>query len=214
MRILPERQTVHAMRCPHCGESDSTVLDSNVSDSGVRRQRECSRCHKEFATIEQVLRTTVTVVKRDSRREEFQREKLLQSLRMAARKRPLAAGALEAIADDIESRLVASGRSEVLSRVIGEMAISHLKRLDPIAYIRFASAYRQFVSLDDMMDELSQMASIPLPPPEQPRLFSDEFDRLVHGEREAKSPPARDDDALPRVPTPIESARAGAAIGM
>lgn len=210
MRILPERQTIHAMRCPHCGESDSTVLDSKVSDSGVRRQHECSRCQYQFATLEQVLRTTVTVVKRDGRREEFQRDKLLQSLRMAARKRPLTAGSLDAIVEDIESRLAASGRPEVISRVIGEMAISHLKRLDPIAYIRFSSAYRQFVSLDDMMDELAQMASVPLPPAEQPRLFSDEFDQLVRGERD--EPPAG--GALPRVPTPIESARTGAAMGM
>jgi transcriptional repressor NrdR len=200
------------MRCPHCGEFESTVIDSSVSDSGVRRQRACSRCHQEFATLEQVLRTTVTVVKRDGRREDFQREKLLHGLRVAARKRPLPAGTLDAVVEDIEGRLAASGRNEVLSRVIGEMAITHLKRLDPIAYIRFSSAYRQFVSLDDMMDELAQMAAVPLPPAEQPRLFSDEFDRIVRGEREERAEEAG--EALPRVPTPIESGRAGAALSV
>ena len=135
------------------------------------------------------------VLKRDGRRERFQCEKLLHSLRVAASKRPLPAGAIEAIADDIEQRLSASGQPEVGSRVIGEMAITHLRRLDPIAYIRFASAYRQFVSLDDMLAELQQLGSSPLPPAEQPRLFHDEMERIVSGEE------------LPRPPTPIASAR-------
>ena len=199
----------HSMRCPHCQELDTTVVDSQPTESGVRRQRECDRCHQRFATLEQLV-----VVKRDGRREDFQRDKLALGLRMAARKRPLPAGALDAIVVDIEQRLAAAGRNEIASRVIGEMAITHLKRLDPIAYIRFSSAYRQFVSLDDMMDELAQMAAVPIPPAEQPRLFVDEMDRLVRDEPRVPRTPEGERDALPRIPTPIETARVGAALSV
>ena len=132
------------------------------------------------------------VVKKDGRREEFQREKLLHGLRMAAQKRPLPANAVEAIVDDIEQRLMAAGRAEVSSRIIGEMAITQLKTLDPIAYIRFASIYRQFVSVDDMLHELDQLTFSPVPPAAQARLFDDELARLMRGAED--------------LPTPIESA--------
>jgi transcriptional repressor NrdR len=135
------------------------------------------------------------VVKKDGRREEFQREKILRGLRLAARKRPLPANCIEVIVDDIERRLMASGRAEVPSRVIGEMAITQLKGLDPIAYIRFASAYRQFVSVDDMLSELDQLTFSPVPPPEQHRLFDDDLARLLNGA-----------DDLPEAPIPIEAA--------
>ena len=183
------------MRCPQCGQSESKVVDSHPVEGGVRRRRRCGSCGERFATYEQLQDAVVMVLKRDGRRERFQCEKLLHSLRVAASKRPLPAGAIEAIADDIEQRLSASGQPEVGSRVIGEMAITHLRSLDPIAYIRFASAYRQFVSLDDMLAELQQLGSSPLPPAEQPRLFHDEMERIVSGEE------------LPRPPTPIASAR-------
>jgi transcriptional repressor NrdR len=184
------------MKCPHCDHTETTLLESLDEEGGVRRRYECPSCGRAFATEERVPRATVMVVKRDSRRETFQREKLQRSIRVAASKRPLATGALDAIVEDIEDRLVASGRTEIASRVIGEMAITQLKRLDPIAYIRYASLYRQFVSLDDMMDELSQMAASPIPPPEQRRLFEDDMERAVQGEGE-----------LPRAPTPIGSLR-------
>jgi len=185
------------MKCPHCDHTETTLLDSLGEEGGIRRRYECPSCGAAFQTEERVHSgANVMVVKRDSRREHFQRAKLQNSLRLAATKRPLAAGALDAIVDDIEERLTASGRVEVASRVIGEMAITQLKRLDPIAYIRYASLYRQFVSLDDMMDELAQMAASPIPPPEQRRLFEDDMERAVHGEGE-----------LPRTPTPIGSLR-------
>lgn len=205
------------MRCPHCQELDTTIVDSQTTESGVRRQRECERCHQRFATIEQLQRVVITVVKRDGRREDFQRDKLMTGLTMAARKRHLPAGALEVIVTDIEQRLAGAGRTEIASRVIGEMAITHLKRLDPIAYIRFSSSYRQFVSLDDMMDELAQMATVPIPPAEQPRLFVDDMDRLVRDDaREPYRPRTSEGagDALPRVPTPIENARVGTALSV
>ncbi len=189
-------ELVYIMRCPSCGHSESTVAESRASDSGTRRRRECQACQKPFTTVESVQHTLIMVVKKDGRREEFQREKLLRALRTCCRKRPLATGAVDAIVDDIEQRLMASGSSEVPSRVVAEMVITHLERLDPIAYIRFASVYRQFVSIDDMLRELQLLAQSPLPPPEQHRLFDDDFQRAVAG-----------DGDLPRTPTPIESAR-------
>jgi len=178
------------MKCPFCGDTNTKVIDSRTTDGGVRRRRECQSCGERCTTYEQVQSTVVMVVKKDGRREEFQREKLLYGLRVAARKRPLAAGAVEAVVDNIEGRLLSCGRAEVPSRVIGEMAITHLKTLDPIAYIRFASVYRQFVSLDDMLAELSQLADAPALGADQPRLFEDDFDRLVRGEEPLRGPMA------------------------
>ena len=195
------------MKCPHCGHTVTKVIDSQSFEEGTRRHRECERCQQRFNTCEQVQRTTVMVIKRDGRREQFNREKLLSGLRACARKRPLPAESIVSIADDIERRLAASGRSEVPSRVVGEMAIAHLKRLDPIAYIRFASAYQQFISLDDMLSDLAQLAHSPIPPAEQARLFEDDFDRMLSGER---TPP--EDGDLPRAPTPIESVRAARSV--
>lgn len=197
------------MKCPYCGHAASKVIDSRTTDGGVRRRRECQRCEERYTTYEQVQSAVIMVVKKDGRREEFQREKLLHGLRVSARKRPLAAGAIEAIVEDIESRLMASGRAEVDSRVIGEMAITHLKLLDPIAYIRFASVYRQFVSLEDMLAELGQLTHSPVPPPEQPRLFQDDLERLLRGEEVLP----QDDYDEAREPTPIESARSAALRG-
>ena len=156
---------------------------------GVHRDRECQQCAARFATYELPEIARVMVRKRDGRRERFQREKLLASLRLSARKRDLAATAIEAIVEDVERRLGGSGAPEVPSRVIGEIAIGHLRTLDPIAYIRFASAYRQFVSLDDMFDELDRLEYSPRPPAEQPRLFEE----------------------LPQAPRSIESAPSAAA---
>lgn len=172
------------MRCPYCGHDTTKVIDSRTAEAGIRRRRKCDDCGERFTTYEQVQRAVVMVVKKDGRREEFNREKLLAGLRISARKRPLPAGAVEAIVEDIEQRLMASNRAEVPSRVIGEMAITRLKGLDPIAYIRFASVYHQFVSLEEMLEELNRIAnSGPFAlPAEQAKLFEDDLDALVRGE--------------------------------
>ncbi|MDA0301193.1 MAG: transcriptional regulator NrdR [Chloroflexi bacterium] len=170
------------MKCPYCGHPSSKVIDSRTAESGIRRRRRCEECDERFTTFEQIQRSVVMVVKKDGRREEFSREKLLSGLRISARKRPLATGAVEAIVEDIEQRLMGSSQGEVPSRVIGEMAISRLKQLDPIAYIRFASVYHQFVSLDEMLEELNRIARSPLGiAPEQAKLFEDELDALIRG---------------------------------
>lgn len=144
------------------------------------------------------------VIKRDGRREEFQSEKLRYSLHLCARKLPLPEGTVDAIVEDIEQRLAAADRNEVPSRVIGEMAINHLRQVDPIAYIRFAASYRPFVSLDDMLDDLARQAYGTLPVSDQPRLFEDEFERLLSGGDEPATP--QRGEGLPAVPTPITSA--------
>ena len=173
------------MNCPICGQGATTVVETQQNGAGVRRSRRCQHCSAFFSTYEQPEATRVMVRKRDGRREHFQRDKLLTSLRLSARKRDLAATAIEAVVQDIERRLGASDTTEVPSRVIGEMAIAHLRTLDPIAYIRFASAYRQFVSLDDMFDELERLEYSAMPPAAQPPLF---------------------DEELPQAPRPIASA--------
>ena len=176
------------MKCPTCGCAATTVTETHPNGKGVQRSRQCPQCDLSFATYEQPQLARVAVRKRDGRREEFQRDKLLASLRLSARKRDVPATAIEAIVEEMESRIATSGQHEITSRVIGEMAIGHLRRLDPIAYIRYASAYREFVSLDDMFDELDRLEYSPLPPAEQPPLFED----------------------LPHAPTPIESAPSAA----
>jgi transcriptional repressor NrdR len=176
----------------------SKVIDSRTSDDGVRRRRECQECHERYTTYEQFQRSVVMVIKNDGRREEFQREKLLHGLRAAVQKRPLPTGAIDAIVESIEHRLMTSGWNEVPSRAIGEMVIKHLKQLDPIAYIRFASVYRQFVSVEELLLELNQLAQKAPAPADQPRLFEDELSLLVDGEDE----PIVGQEA----PTPIEHA--------
>jgi transcriptional repressor NrdR len=183
------------MKCPYCGHMASKVIDSRTSDDGVRRRRECQACNERYTTYEQFQRSVVMVIKKDGRREEFQREKLLHGLRSAAQKRPLPTGAIDAIVESIEHRLMASGWSEVPSRAIGEMVIKHLKALDPIAYIRFASVYHQFVSVDELLMELNQLSQAYPPAADQPRLFDDELSGLVDGDVE-----------LPGAPTPIDQA--------
>ena len=201
------------MKCPFCGHDTNKVIDSRAGDAGVRRRRKCEACGERFTTFEQVQRSVVMVVKKDGRREEFNREKLLTGLRISARKRPLPSGAVEAIVEDIEQRLMGSNRSEVPSRVIGEMAITRLKGLDPIAYIRFASVYHQFVSLDEMLEELNRIAhSGPFSlSPEQAKLFEDDLDALVRGEP-APQRPTREEteealEALEREPVSLEAHR-------
>ncbi len=191
------------MKCPYCGQMTTRVVDSRTADRGIRRRRECQECGERFTTYEQHQPTVVMIVKKDGRREEFQREKLLYGLRVATRKRPLPANAVEAIVDEVEQRLMAAGRPEIPSRVIGEMVISHLKTLDPIAYIRFASVYRQFVSVDDMLNELDQLTFNSVPAVEQGHLFDDELTRMLNGTEDL---PSESVDLDGNEPTPIELA--------
>ncbi len=145
------------MRCPFCHSESSRVTDSRGTGNAVRRRRECADCGERFTTLETVLRSAVQVVKKDGRREDFDREKLLAGLRSACAKRSVSADQLDAVVADIEGRVTRDGRLEVPSTVIGELAVDALRRIDHIAYIRFASVYRAFADLDSLKDALQAL---------------------------------------------------------
>ena len=166
------------MKCPYCGYEDTKVTDSRAAEDGIRRRRECLRCGLRFTTYERVQTTALSVVKRDNRREDFQRPKLLGSLRLACAKRPLPGGAIEKLADEVEGELQQLGKAEIPSSLIGEMVMEGLKRLDRVAYIRYASVYRDFADIDSFRDEIESLmknrgsrspsAQLPLMPEEKP----------------------------------------------
>ena len=151
------------MKCSHCGNTDSKVLDTRQSDRGVRRRRECLRCGARFSTMERMLATTMSVVKRDGRTEEFSREKLAAAIRTACAKRPFLAGAIEKMVDDIEEELQKRGRAEVSAQLIGELTMDRLSRADRVAYIRFASVYRDFADEDDFRRAIENLGDGPAP---------------------------------------------------
>lgn len=144
------------MNCPFCGHADNRVVDSrDVRDgSEVRRRRECAGCGRRFTTYERVDELPTTVVKRDGRRESFDREKLLNGLLRACEKRPVPRGELEAVVDAVESELAGREVREMSTEEIGNTVIEELRRLDQVAYVRFASVYRRFEDVSQFMDEL------------------------------------------------------------
>ena len=134
------------MQCPYCGSADSKVTDSRTVQNGIRRRRECLECQRRFTTYERIHTSVPMVIKRDSRREEFDREKLASGIRKACAKRPVPAHAIDKIVEDIEGEL--QGQGEVAASHIGEAVMEQLKDLDRVAYIRWASVYRDFQDID------------------------------------------------------------------
>jgi transcriptional repressor NrdR len=147
------------VNCPYCGYIDSKVIDSRDANDGIRRRRQCLRCDSRFTTYERLQRASIFVIKKDGRREEFDREKLLAGIRKACDKRPLASGAVAELVDDIEAELYQSGKPEIASAVIGDLVMARLKSLDHIAYIRFASVYREFADITMLKEEVDSLAS-------------------------------------------------------
>ena len=147
------------MNCPYCGYHDSKVVDSRDVNDGIRRRRQCLRCGSRFTTYERLLPASLFVIKKDERREEFDRNKLLTGIRKACEKRPLPTGAIEKLVDDIEAELYRLGKAEIPSALIGDMVIERLKRLDYIAYIRFASVYREFTDITALKQEIDTLVS-------------------------------------------------------
>lgn len=145
------------MLCPFCSYTDSKVIDSRDTTEGVRRRRECLRCGLRFTTYERVQTRALMVMKQDGRREEYNRDKLWTSLTKACAKRPLATGTIEKVVDDIEGRLSNVGRAEIPSKLVGEMVMQRLKDIDRVAYIRFASVYRDFRDIESFREEIDAL---------------------------------------------------------
>ncbi|HXG58499.1 MAG TPA: transcriptional regulator NrdR [Thermoanaerobaculia bacterium] len=147
------------MRCPFCGNTEDRVVDSRESRDGdvIRRRRECARCGRRFTSYEKIESLSFQVVKRDQRREPYDREKLMRGLQVACRKRPVPQDDLDRIADSIEAAMHDSGRREISSRELGVMVMERLRELDPVAYVRFASVYRRFEDVDAFVKELHRL---------------------------------------------------------
>ncbi|WAM32624.1 transcriptional regulator NrdR [Caldicellulosiruptor naganoensis] len=147
------------MRCPYCGYEDSKVVDTRPADEGrtIKRRRECLKCQKRFTTFEKVERQPVLVIKKDNRREEFDRSKILNGIIKACQKRPVSIEQMNKIVDEIENEIYNSMRDEISSREIGEMVMEKLKKLDEISYVRFASVYRQFKDINTFIEELQKL---------------------------------------------------------
>lgn len=144
------------MKCPFCGQVDEKVVDSREARDGaaVRRRRECLSCGRRFTTYERIEEIQFMVVKKDGRRELFDRNKILSGLVRATQKRPVGVAALEKIADEVEARLLEKPDREIKSSEIGEMIIKRLYDLDEVAYVRFASVYRQFKDVTEFVEEV------------------------------------------------------------
>ncbi len=147
------------MKCPFCSTDDTRVLDSRDSNEGavIRRRRECEACKRRFTTYERVDELNPLVIKKDGRREAFDRDKLLMGLKKACEKRPVSVEQLEEIITSIERTLQESGEKEIPSTMIGEAVMQKLPALDEVAYVRFASVYRSFRDIAEFMDELKEI---------------------------------------------------------
>jgi transcriptional repressor NrdR len=163
------------VNCPYCGYFDSKVIDSRDVNDGIRRRRQCLRCESRFTTYERLQRASIFITKKDGRREEFDREKLLVGVRKACEKRPLPSSAVSELVDDVESELYRTGNTEVMSSTIGDIVMDRLKSLDEIAYIRFASVYREFQDITMLKEEVDRLAGPALrPSADQLPLFGQE----------------------------------------
>lgn len=147
------------MKCPFCGNLEDKVIDSRTSREGnaIRRRRECLKCLKRFTSYERVEDIIPLVVKKDGRREQFEREKILLGLKKACEKRPIGVETLEGITDAIEKKLIGLGVKEISSKKIGEEVVNSLKELDKVAYVRFASVYREFKDINEFMNEVKAL---------------------------------------------------------
>lgn len=147
------------MRCPFCNHEEGKVVDSRASKEGdaIRRRRECLKCGRRFTTYERIEEVAQMVIKKDGRRENFDRWKLKSGVLKAVEKRPVSLEQVDAMIDDIERELFNSTEHEVTTRVVGEALMKKLRQLDEVAYVRFASVYRQFKDINEFMSELKTM---------------------------------------------------------
>ena len=149
------------MKCPYCQSDNDRVIDSRASEDGcaIRRRRQCNGCRRRYTTYERVERTSVKVVKKDGARVPFDRNRLKQGLEKACWKRPISDAKLEAIISEVENQVEMTFESEVETGYLGELVMRHLRELDQVAYVRFASVYRRFTDVRDFVEELRPMLS-------------------------------------------------------
>lgn len=147
------------MKCPFCGHVEDKVVDSRLSTDGeaIRRRRECEKCGRRFTSYERVEEIMPMVVKKDGRREPFDRQKVLSGLKKACEKRPISIDTLESVANEIEKKLLEGAQKEISSSAIGEEIMKRLQELDKVAYVRFASVYREFKDIDEFVKELTDL---------------------------------------------------------
>ena len=147
------------MKCPFCGEEDTRVIDSRPADEGssIRRRRQCDKCRKRFTTYEKVEAIPLVVIKKDMRREPYDRSKIERGVFRSCHKRPVSVSKMNAMIDKIEADIFNREAKEVTSNYIGELVMNHLEELDAVAYVRFASIYREFKDVDTFMEELKKI---------------------------------------------------------
>ena len=147
------------MKCPYCSHQEDKVIDSRPTDEGatIRRRRECLRCQKRYTTYEKVEYVPLMVIKKDKSRQPYSREKLMNGILRACEKRPISIDRIDSLIDNIEAQIYSTLEREVTSTVIGEKVMEELRKLDEVAYVRFASVYRQFKDINTFMDELQKI---------------------------------------------------------
>jgi len=179
------------MNCPYCDYTDCKVIDSRDAGDGIRRRRQCLKCGARFTTYERLHPGSLFVIKKDGRREEFDSAKLLGGIRKACEKRPLPTGTVDKLADDIESELYHQGKAEVPATAVGDMVMERLKGLDHIAYIRFASVYRDFTDITTLKREVDTLLNagtqISPPPGQLPLLPDEELTAAARGRRRRRT---------------------------
>jgi len=149
------------MKCPFCGNDDTRVIDSRPAEdnNSIRRRRACDECGKRFTTYEKVETIPLIIIKKDKNRETYDRAKLERGLLRACHKRPITAAQISKLVDDVETEIFSMEEKEIESRVIGELVMNKIKDIDPVAYVRFASVYREFKDVNTFMDELKTVLS-------------------------------------------------------
>ena len=145
------------MECPYCLHGKSSVTDKRASPKGIRRRRECLKCKKRFTTYEKIEKSDIYVIKKDNRREKFEREKLERGIERAFEKRPISQEKIQKMINEIEEQIRKKGKKEIKSSIIGDLVSKKIKRLDKVAYIRFASVYRDFEDLKDFKNEIKEL---------------------------------------------------------
>jgi transcriptional repressor NrdR len=193
------------VRCPYCHFRDSKVTDSRANDDGIRRRRQCISCGERFTTVEAVQLTTVQIVKKDGRREDFSRDKLYGGLRRACEKLPIAVAQLDDMVDDIEARVTADGNAEVPSALIGELAMDALRKLNHIAYIRFACVYRSFTDFESLKNAIADVEEGRIPTVEEKTL---QLPLLDTDDARRPRPLIADPEQRPPAHPPLVGARA------